>query len=73
MASTFALMYSYTPDVALQDATRPAHLAHLRRLVDDGTLIASGPWVPMTPAAACSFSAPTTARPSRRSWTGIHS
>ena len=46
MASTFALMYSYTPDVALQDATRPAHLAHLRRLVDDGRLVASGPWGP---------------------------
>jgi len=46
MASTFALMYSYTPDVVLQDATRPAHLAHLRRLVDDGRLVASGPWGP---------------------------
>jgi len=73
MASTFALMYSYTPDVALQDATRPAHLAHLRRLVDDGTLIASGPWVPMTPAAACSFSTQTIAQPCKRSWTTIRS
>ena len=46
MAKTFAVMYSYTPDVALQDATRPSHLAHLRRLVDAGTLVASGPWGP---------------------------
>lgn len=46
MARTFAVTYSYSPDVALQDATRPAHLAHLRRLVDAGTLVASGPWGP---------------------------
>lgn len=46
MAKTFAVIYFYSPDVALQDATRPAHLAHLRRLVDAGTLIASGPWGP---------------------------
>lgn len=46
MAKTFAVMYFYGPDVALQDAMRPAHLAHLRRLVDAGTLIASGPWGP---------------------------
>ena len=46
MTRTFAIMYSYTPDNARQDATRPAHLEHLRRLVDDGTLLASGPWGP---------------------------
>lgn len=46
MARTFAVTYSYGPDVVLQDAARPAHLAHLRRLVDAGTLIASGPWGP---------------------------
>ncbi|MGY0798880.1 YciI family protein [Lysobacter sp. A286] len=46
MAKTFALVYSYSPDVALQDATRPAHLEHLRGLVDAGTLIAAGPWGP---------------------------
>jgi len=32
--------------VALQDATRPLHLEHLRRLVDDGRLVASWPWGP---------------------------
>lgn len=46
MARTFAVTYSYSPDEALQDATRPAHLAHLRSLADAGTLIASGPWGP---------------------------
>ena len=46
MARTFAVMYSYSADVALQDATRPLHLEHLRRLVDDGALVASGPWGP---------------------------
>ena len=44
MSRTFAVMYAYTPDVALQDVTRPLHLEHLRRLVDEGTLVASGPW-----------------------------
>lgn len=46
MAKVFAVMYAYSPDVALQDATRSAHLEHLRRLVDDGRLVASGPWGP---------------------------
>ncbi|MGH8073321.1 MAG: YciI family protein [Lysobacter sp.] len=46
MTKTFAIMYFYTPDKARQDATRPAHLEHLRRLVDDGTLVAAGPWGP---------------------------
>lgn len=44
MTKVFAVIYAYSPDVALQDATRPAHLEHLRRLVDDGALVASGPW-----------------------------
>lgn len=46
MTKAFAVMYSYSPDMALQDATRPSHLEHLRRLVDDGALVASGPWGP---------------------------
>lgn len=46
MAKLFAVMYSYSPDMALQDATRPLHLEHLHRLVDDGRLVASGPWGP---------------------------
>lgn len=46
MNRIFAVLYTYTPEVALQDATRPAHLAHLRRLADTGTLVASGPWGP---------------------------
>jgi len=46
MVKIFTVTYSYTPDVALQDATRPAHLEHLHRLVDDGRLVASGPWGP---------------------------
>ncbi len=46
MKNTFVVMYAYSPDAALQDATRPLHLEHLRRLVDDGVLVASGPWGP---------------------------
>lgn len=44
MTKTFAVMYSYHPDSALQDATRPLHLEHLRGLVEVGALVASGPW-----------------------------
>ncbi|WP_129667590.1 YciI family protein, partial [Phytoactinopolyspora endophytica] len=44
MAKTFALIYTYTEDVALQDANRDAHIDYLRGLVDDGVLLASGPW-----------------------------
>lgn len=46
MAKSFVVMYSYSPDVALQDATRPLHLGHLRKLVGDDALVASGPWGP---------------------------
>ncbi|PSL03108.1 hypothetical protein CLV30_10820 [Haloactinopolyspora alba] len=46
MTTTFALMYTYTDDVALQDEHRSAHIDYLRRLVDDGLLVASGPWGP---------------------------
>jgi uncharacterized protein YciI len=46
MAKTFAVTYVYSSDVTLQDTTRPAHLVHLHRLADAGTLIASGPWGP---------------------------
>jgi uncharacterized protein YciI len=73
MTKAFVVMYSYSADATLQDATRPLHLEHLRRLVDDGALIASGPWDRMTRVAACLFSMPTIAQPCRRSWTGIRS
>jgi uncharacterized protein YciI len=46
MTRAFAVIYVYGPDVVLQDATRPAHLEHLHRLVDAGVLVASGPWGP---------------------------
>ena len=46
MKKIFAITYAYSPDAALQDATRPLHLEHLRRLVEDGVLVASGPWGP---------------------------
>jgi uncharacterized protein YciI len=42
----FAVMYAYSPDVALQDATRPRASRTFAPLVDDGALVASGPWGP---------------------------
>lgn len=46
MASTFAVLYTYTDDAALRDATRPAHRDYLRGLADDGALLVAGAWAP---------------------------
>lgn len=46
MASTFAVLYSYTDDTALREATRPTHRDYLRGLADDGALLVAGAWVP---------------------------
>ena len=41
---TFAITYGYDDRRAEQDVLRPDHRAFLRRLHDDGALLASGPW-----------------------------
>jgi uncharacterized protein YciI len=46
MASTFAVLYSYTDDTALRDETRPTHRDYLRRLADEGALLVAGAWAP---------------------------
>ena len=46
MASTFAVIYTYTDDAALRDATRPAHRDYLRGLADDGAMLVAGAWAP---------------------------
>jgi uncharacterized protein YciI len=46
MASTFAVIYTYTDDTGLREATRPAHRDYLRGLADDGTLLVAGAWAP---------------------------
>lgn len=46
MAKTFAVIYSYTEDTALRDATRPDHRAYLRERADDGSLLVAGAWAP---------------------------
>src|SRR5688500_10892877 len=46
MASTFAVIYTYTDDTALREATRPAHRDYLRGLADDGALLVAGAWAP---------------------------
>lgn len=42
--STFVVSYVYDERRAEQDVLRPAHRAFLRSLLDDGVLLASGPW-----------------------------
>jgi uncharacterized protein YciI len=46
MASTFAVIYTYTDDSALREATRPTHREYLRDLADEGTLLVAGAWAP---------------------------
>ncbi len=41
---TFVVSYVYDERRAEQDVLRPAHRAFLRSLLDDGVLLASGPW-----------------------------
>lgn len=46
MATTFAVLYSYTDDTELREATRPAHREYLARFADDGSLLVAGAWAP---------------------------
>ncbi|MFP5071637.1 YciI family protein [Pseudonocardia nantongensis] len=46
MTTTFAVMYSYTDDTELREATRPAHREYLNGFTADGTLLAAGAWAP---------------------------
>jgi uncharacterized protein len=46
MASTFAVIYTYTDDTPLREATRPTHRDYLRGLADDGALLVAGAWAP---------------------------
>lgn len=46
MATTFAVIYSYSDDTALREATRPAHRTYLRQLADEGKLLVAGAWAP---------------------------
>ncbi len=40
----FAVSYEYDSRTSAQDVLRPEHRAFLRSLLDDGRLLASGPW-----------------------------
>jgi uncharacterized protein YciI len=42
----FAVLYTYTEDTVTRDEVRPAHRAFLAGLLEQGTLLASGPWAP---------------------------
>jgi uncharacterized protein YciI len=43
MSSTFAVIYTYTDDTELREATRPTHRDYLRGL---DSLLVAGAWVP---------------------------
>lgn len=50
--STFAVEYSYDPDRSTDmERIRPGHRAFLRSLLEEGRLLASGPWVGEGPGA----------------------
>ncbi len=50
--STFAVEYTYDADRSAEsDRIRPEHRAFLRELLDQGRLLASGPWVGEAPGA----------------------
>lgn len=46
MDTTFAVIYSYTDDTALREATRPGHREYLNGLADQGALLVAGAWAP---------------------------
>ena len=49
----YAVNYHYDPATAAgQDALRPEHRTYLGTLVEQGTLVASGPFVGITPSAS---------------------
>ncbi|HIZ35963.1 MAG TPA: hypothetical protein H9815_09305 [Candidatus Ruania gallistercoris] len=50
--SAFAVEYTYDPDRGEDmDRIRPGHRAFLRSLLEQGRLLASGPWVGEEPGA----------------------
>ncbi|TNC21518.1 YciI family protein [Amycolatopsis alkalitolerans] len=46
MSTTFAVIYTYTDDTALREATRPAHREYLRGLAEEGSMLIAGAWAP---------------------------
>ncbi|MDT9594726.1 YciI family protein [Nocardioides zeae] len=50
--SIYAVTYTYSDDVALRDAERPAHREYLAGLGEAGQLVVSGPWGPDEAAGA---------------------
>jgi uncharacterized protein YciI len=42
--ATFAVVWDYTDDAAVTEASRAAHGAYVKQLLDNGTLLEAGPW-----------------------------
>lgn len=55
--SFFAVHYAYTSDSAALDASRAEHRTYLGSLVEQGALVASGPYVGAEPSALLIFRA----------------
>lgn len=49
--TVFAVQYAYDDRSTRRDAVRPEHRAYLARLVEEGSLLASGPWADGDPGA----------------------
>ncbi|MEL4505076.1 YciI family protein [Luteococcus sp. H138] len=48
----FSVVYTYGPDIAVQDENRPRHRAFLGSLAEAGQLVASGPLLDTSPGRA---------------------
>ena len=59
--TVFAVQYAYDHRSSRRDEVRPEHRAYLGGLVDQGTLLASGPWSDGDPGALLLVSADSVA------------
>ena len=55
--TVYAVHYTYDDRTSRRDEVRPEHRAFLAGLLDDGSLLASGPWVDGVPGALLLLSA----------------
>ncbi len=55
--TVYAVHYTYDDRTTRRDEVRPEHRAYLSGLVDEGSLLASGPWADGAPGALLLMSA----------------
>lgn len=61
--AVFAVQYVYDDRTDVRDEVRPAHRAYLRSLLDDGVLLASGPYTGSTSEPGAATGAATAEAP----------